>query len=233
MNLSVIARARNGFSSKFGVPRQVSSSSSLETRIVFEPAFRVREALRGIEECSHLWLIWGFDQVPQPAEEGFGAQGWSPTVRPPRLGGNKRVGVFATRSPYRPNRLGLTSVRLLRVEETAREGLVLVVSGADMQDGTPVFDIKPYLRYADSHPAANDGIMTHRPPHALRVEWGTDARPADDSLREALTEIIAQDPRPAYQNSPSRRYHFDYDGYAVTFEVGDGTATVVGVDKKV
>lgn len=233
MNLSVIAHARNGFQDKFGVPRQVTADSSLQTRIVFEPAYRVREALRGIESCTHLWLIWGFDRVPEPEREGFGGQGWSPTVRPPRLGGNKRVGVFATRSPFRPNRLGLSSVRLLRIEETSGEGPVLVVSGADMVDGTPVYDIKPYMRYVDSHADANDGIMTGMAAHALRVEWREHGVALHARTRAAVEEVLSQDPRPAYQNAGERVYEIDYDGYAVRFEVRGETAVVLAVEKKV
>ena len=145
MDIQPIAYARNGFSQKFGIPRQSREESCLLTQIVFAPEYRVREALRGIEGYSHLWLIWGFSDN-KPGES------WSPTVRPPRLGGNKREGVFATRSPYRPNPLGLSSVRLLRVEETPAEGLILLVAGADLMDGTPIYDIKPYLSYTDAHP---------------------------------------------------------------------------------
>ena len=155
MELQVIAHARNGFSQKFGIPRQSREDSCIETHIIFTPAYRVREALRGIEEYSHLWLLWGFNEVIR--RKGEAARGdeveWTPTVRPPRLGGNKRMGVFATRSPFRPNPIGLTSVKLLRVEETQDEGLVLVVSGADLLDGTPIYDIKPYLTFSDSPPA--------------------------------------------------------------------------------
>ena len=162
MNITPVAIARNGFTDKFGIPRQSREESCIETRIVFEPAYRVREALRGIEGYSHLWLIWGFSQCvmhnAQCATEKGGTPVWSPTVRPPRLGGNSRMGVFATRSPFRPNALGLSSVRLLRIEDTAQYGRVLVVSGADLLDGTPVYDIKPYLSYSDSHPDARNGF---------------------------------------------------------------------------
>ena len=154
MQLQVIAHARNGFSQKFGIPRQSREESCIETRIIFTPAYRVREALRGIDEYSYLWLLWGFHEtwsannVQRKKRTNDTGLNWSPTVRPPRLGGNKRMGIFATRSPFRPNPIGLTSVRLLRVEETKNEGVVLVVSGADLLDGTPIYDIKPYLSFS-------------------------------------------------------------------------------------
>ena len=226
MELKVIAHAQNGFIDKFGIPRQSRESSAIETRIIFEPTYAVREALRGIEEFSHLWLLWGFSEVEK---ERDGVDSWSPTVRPPRLGGNKRVGVFATRSPYRPNPIGLTSVKLLRVEE--RNGaLELVVSGADLLDGTPIYDIKPYLSYSDSHPDAKNGFADAVKEHRLEVNWGEfEASHDQDKIRitsgltehfkRDLTEILSQDPRPAYQDDPEREYKLDYGGYNVTFFV--------------
>lgn len=231
MELQVIAHARNGFSQKFGIPRQSREESCIETHIIFTPAYRVREALRGIEEYSHLWLLWGFDEAIR--RKGETARGdeldWSPTVRPPRLGGNKRMGVFATRSPYRPNPIGLTSVKLLRVEESKDEGLVLVVSGADLLDGTPIYDIKPYLSFSDSHSDARNGFAEATQNYRLEVHVDEELR--EDTLRKgcpwvALEEILSQDPRPAYQDDPERVYHLDYAGWAVDFIVDGATVCV-------
>lgn len=231
MELQVIAYARNGFSQKFGIPRQSREDSCIETHIIFTPAYRVREALRGIEEYSHLWLLWGFNEVIR--RKGEAARGdeveWTPTVRPPRLGGNKRMGVFATRSPFRPNPIGLTSVKLLGIEETQDEGLVLVVSGADLLDGTPIYDIKPYLTFSDSHPSARNGFAEATQDYRLRVVIDDELRA--DTLRKgcpwvALEEILSQDPRPAYQDDPERVYHLDYDGWTVDFVVNSATVCV-------
>lgn len=231
MELQVIAHARNGFSQKFGIPRQSREDSSIETHIIFAPAYRVREALRGIEEYSHLWLLWGFHEAikPQGNETTGDGLDWSPTVRPPRLGGNKRMGVFATRSPFRPNPIGLTSVKLLRVEESKDEGLVLVVSGADLLDGTPIYDIKPYLSFSDSHSDARNGFAEATQNYRLEVHVDEELR--EDTLRKgcpwvALEEILSQDPRPAYQDDPERVYHLDYAGWAVDFIVDDATVCV-------
>ena len=225
MNLKIIAHARNGFSQKFGIPRQSRENSCLETRIIFTPTYRVREALRGIEDYSHLWLLWGFHEViRQTDDETKGERlDWSPTVRPPRLGGNKRMGVFATRSPFRPNPIGLTSVRLLRMEDS-KDGLMLVVSGADLLDGTPIYDIKPYLTFSDSHPEAKSGFAEMAQNYKLNVE-------VDHALLQrllcdgcpwgAIEEILSQDPRPAYQNDPNRIYHLAYDGWELEFKVKD------------
>ena len=231
MELQVIAYARNGFSQKFGIPRQSREDSCIETHIIFTPAYRVREALRGIEEYSHLWLLWGFNEVIR--RKGEAARGdeveWTPTVRPPRLGGNKRMGVFATRSPFRPNPIGLTSVKLLGIEETQDEGLVLVVSGANLLDGTPIYDIKPYLTFSDSHPSARNGFAEATQDYRLRVVVDDELRA--DTLRKgcpwvALEEILSQDPRPAYQDDPERVYHLDYDGWTVDFVVNSATVCV-------
>lgn len=216
-----IAVAHNGFCDKFGIPRQPREDSCIETRIVFEPAYRVREALRGIEDYSHLWLIWGFSACERSAAAGI-AGGWSPTVRPPRLGGNKRVGVFATRSPFRPNSLGLSSVRLLRIEESKTDGQVLIVSGADLLDGTPIYDIKPYLSYSDSHPEACNGFGEATRDYRLRVT--IDPELQQEAVRQgcpwqAIEEILSQDPRPAYQTDPLRVYHLDYAWWKVAFVV--------------
>lgn len=226
MNITPVAIARNGFTDKFGIPRQSREESCIETRIVFEPDFRVREALRGIEGYSHLWLIWGFSRCAihnAQSATGIGeTPDWSPTVRPPRLGGNVRMGVFATRSPFRPNALGLSSVRLLRIEDTTQDGLVLVVSGADLLDGTPIYDIKPYLSYSDAHPEARNGFGEATSNYHLAVDVSTDvleSASAQGCPWQALQEILSQDPRPAYQHDPMRVYHLDYAGWTVAFRV--------------
>ena len=239
MHLQVIAHAHNGFSQKFGIPRQSREDSCIETHIIFTHAYRVREALRGIEEYSHLWLLWGFSQCEQIKDERLKVKdaglAWSPTVRPPRLGGNKRMGVFATRSPFRPNPIGLTSVRLLRVEETSNNGLVLVVSGADLLDGTPIYDIKPYLAFSDSHPEAINGFAEATKDYHLEVNI------AEELLREvlqkgcpwnAIKEILSQDPRPAYQHDPERIYHLEYANWAIDFTVDSATVCVKNIVQK-
>ena len=220
MQLKVIAYAHNGHTDKFGIPRQSRDESPILTRIVFEPEFAVKEALRGIEGFSHLWLIWGFNTTE-----------WSPTVRPPRLGGNKRMGVFATRSPFRPNPIGLSSVKLIGVLQSAvSHQLELIVSGADVLDGTPIYDIKPYLSFSDSHPDAKNGFAEETKNYQLEVKWqveGTTSIAEDKrygiglprDTKEAITYILAQDPRPAYQDDPEREYKMDYGGYTVTFSV--------------
>lgn len=226
MNITPVAIARNGFTDKFGIPRQSREESCIETRIVFEPDFRVREALRGIEGYSHLWLIWGFSRCAIHNAQSATGMGetpeWSPTVRPPRLGGNVRMGVFATRSPFRPNALGLSSVRLLRIEDTTQDGLVLVVSGADLLDGTPIYDIKPYLSYSDSHPEARNGFGETTRNYHLAVDVSTgvlESALTQGCPWQALQEILSQDPRPAYQHDPMRVYHLDYAGWTVAFRV--------------
>lgn len=239
MELQVIAHAHNGFSQKFGIPRQSREGSCIETHIIFTRTYRVREALRGIEDYSHLWLLWGFSQCEQVKSERLqvkdGGLEWSPTVRPPRLGGNKRMGVFATRSPFRPSPIGLTSVKLLRVEETADNGLVLVVSGADLMDGTPIYDIKPYLSFSDSHPQAKSGFAEATQDYQLAVIINEDM--LAQALHcgapwDAIQEILRQDPRPAYQNDQERIYHLDYDHWAVDFTVNNATVCVKNIAKK-
>ena len=239
MKITPVAIARNGFTDKFGIPRQSREESCIETRIVFEPDFRVREALRGIEGYSHLWLIWGFSRCAihnAQAATGIGeTPDWSPTVRPPRLGGNVRMGVFATRSPFRPNALGLSSVRLLRIEDTARDGLVLVVSGADLLDGTPIYDIKPYLSYSDAHPEARNGFGEATSNYHLAVDVSTgvlESALAQGCPWQALQEILSQDPRPAYQHDPMRVYHLDYAGWTVAFRVENDILRVETLQKK-
>ena len=251
MNLQVIATAHNGFSDKFGIPRQSQETSSIETRIVFEPTFRDENMLRGIEGYSHLWLIWEFSQATGDGQQATGDRQWKATVRPPRLGGNTRVGVFATRSPYRPNRLGLSSVELVRVEKTATEGTVLIVRGADLLDGTPIYDIKPYLSYSDSHPDARNGFGEETRDYRLKVEWGNrqqatgNRRQATGNRRQAtgnrhqtpdtrlqIEEILSQDPRPAYQSDPERIYKLDYAGWKVSFRVEGDTVYVIKIAQR-
>ena len=214
-----IAHIETEFPTKFGLPRQSGLVDGLRAAVVFEPEYRVEEALRGIEEWSHLWLIWEFSDAKR--------ENWSPTVRPPRLGGNTRVGVFATRSPYRPNPVGLSCVRLEKVEKTPDRGAVIWVRGADLKDGTPIYDIKPYLPYADSHPEASGGFAEAALSHRLQVEWDeTVPSPFSDERRAALLQVLSLDPRPAYQNDPDRVYGFEFAGYTVRFSV-DGNVLFV------
>ena len=225
MELRVIARIRTEFPGKFGIPRQSGLVESLRATIVFEPEFRSADALRGIEGYSHLWLIWQFSQCV--SEDGS----WSPTVRPPRLGGNKRVGVFATRAPYRPNPIGLSSVKLEEVRLNTPDGPVLVVSGADLMDGTPIYDIKPYLAYVDSHPEATDGFALAQKEGVLSVDCpeGLLAR-LSAKKRQALIDVLAQDPRPQYQKDPRRVYQFEFAGMHVEFSVENDRLTVCSVE---
>lgn len=219
--LKPIARIYTDFPDKFGVPRQAGIVEALQARIVFEPEYRVDDALRGIEDFSHLWLIWQFSKTLREA--------WSPTVRPPRLGGNRRVGVFATRSPFRPNSLGLSCVRLLGVEKSAAQGSVLVVAGADMVSGTPIYDIKPYIPYADCRADAVGGFA---PDSGGRLELcfapGTRELVPEDKL-EALEGVLANDPRPRYQNDPARIYGLDFANLQVKFTVKEDVLTVLSV----
>ncbi len=219
--MDIIAHIYNDYTEKFGVPRQSGLNPALLSRVVMEPAYRVPEAFRGIEAYSHLWLIWEFSQVPADAP-------FSPTVRPPRLGGNTRVGVFATRSPFRPNRLGLSCVELVRAEETA-EGPVLIVSGADLMNGTPIYDIKPYLPYADSVPDArvNEALSRERLEVSIPEELA--ARIPADKL-PALKEMLALDPRPAYQDDPARVYGVRFGACNVRFRVENGVLHVTAIE---
>ena len=214
-----VARIRSDFPTKFGIPRQAGLVEALTATVVFEPEFRDPEALRGIEDFSHLWLIWEFSAAKRDS--------WSPTVRPPRLGGNTRVGVFATRSPFRPNSIGLSCVRLLGVEHTHDAGTVLHVAGADLMDGTPIFDIKPYIPYADCHPDATEGFTAPGQDYLLEVDIPQRllARIPEDR-REALKGVLAQDPRPSYQRDPERVYGFGFAGLEVRFTVRDGVLLV-------
>ena len=197
--LQIIARMHGDFPTKFGIPRQSGLVEQLRSTIVFEPEFRSPDALRGLEDFSHLWLIWQFS-------EALG-RGWSPTVRPPRLGGNTRMGVFATRSPFRPNHLGLSCVRLLGLEQTRAFGTVLHVGGADLMDGTPIFDIKPYIPYADCRPDARGGFTDAAGPFLLEVDFPPElAAVLPEDKREAAAAVLSHDPRPSYQRDPERVY---------------------------
>lgn len=222
--MKIIARIRNPYEGKFGVPRQSGLVEEVISTIVFEPEYRVQEALRGIEEFSHLWLIWAFDRAER--EE------WSPTVRPPRLGGNQRVGVFATRSPYRPNAIGLSCVRLLGTEK-GPEGTVLKVAGADLMNGTPIYDIKPYIPYADCRPEATGGFTDRTVKRTAEVvipEAMASGMPEDDL--QALKAVLREDPRPAYQDDPEREYAFEFGGRHIAFRVDNGILTVTEITKK-
>lgn len=217
--MKIIARIHSDFPTKFGVPRQSGLVESLQAAVVFEPEYRSADAVRGLDAFSHIWLIWEFSESKRDT--------WSPTVRPPRLGGNVRMGVFATRSPFRPNPLGLSCVRLERIELHPELGPVLHVSGADLMDGTPIYDIKPYIPYADSHPDASAGYTGQVDMQPLRVEIPPTLLgllPPDK--REALTGVLAQDPRPRYQTSPERVYGLEFAGFDVRFTVDGGTLTV-------
>jgi len=248
--MEVIARIHNDFPAKFGLPRQSGLAPSLRSKIVFEPAYRVAEALRGLDGFSHIWLIWQFSEsVPArvglveksaflvagaldrhegsdfASEEPEPSKHWSPTVRPPRLGGNVRMGVFATRSPFRPNPIGLSCVRLEAIEEDGPNGRVLIVSGADLMDGTPIYDIKPYLPGVDAHPEANDGFVGANRQVLLDVEIAPElAASLSENQCAALREILAQDPRPAYHAAhadPARIYGLSYAGRDIHFTVED------------
>ena len=224
MELKIIARISTDFKEKFGIPRQ-SGIAKTVGKIVFEPEYRVREALRGIDGYSHLWLLWEFSEARR--------DGWSPTVRPPRLGGNKRMGVFATRSPYRPNSIGLSSVRLLSVEESADDGLVLLVEGADLLDGTPIYDIKPYLPFTDSHPDAIGGFADDVREYSLKVNFSLQLlNKIPESKRDALITILENDPRPSYKDDGDHEYGMVYSDLDIFFKVEDGTLTVTRIENK-
>ena len=216
-----IAHIESCFSTKFGIPRQAGIVET-PARVVFEPEYRIPEAVRGLEDFDYIWLIWQFSQAVR--------QDWSPTVRPPRLGGNRRMGVFATRSPFRPNAIGLSSVRLLKVEIEPTLGPVLHIAGADLMDGTPIFDIKPYLPYTDSHPTARSGFAPQAADALLVVDCPKELLallPAD--LRQGLIDVLAHDPRPQYQHDPSRIYGMEFGGFEIKFSVAEGTARVADI----
>ena len=221
--VNIIARIRSDFPTKFGIPRQSGLVEELEARVVFEPEYRNPDALRGLEGFSHLWLVW---QVSKAVREN-----WSPTVRPPRLGGNTRVGVFATRSPFRPNAIGLSCVKLEGVELHTPEGPVIHVSGADLMDGTPILDIKPYIPYADSRPDALEGFTSSGWERTLEVTISEEllAKIPEDK-REALLGVLENDPRPSYQKDPERVYGLPFGGMEVKFTVADGVLTVKEIE---
>ena len=222
----IIARIHTDFPTKFGIPRQSGLVSALKSMIVFEPEYRNPEALRGLDGFSHIWLIWGFSEAE--------CREWSPTVRPPRLGGNKRMGVFATRSPFRPNSLGLSSVKLDKIELHPDFGTVLHVSGADLMDNTPIYDIKPYLPYTDSHPDAVGGFADPVKDNTLEVEFPEEwLRLIPENKREALLEVLANDPRPSYQNDPERIYGFEFAGFEIKFTVEGNVLKVRQPEKNV
>ena len=224
VTISIIARMKSDFPTKFGIPRQSGLVEELRSTIIFEPEFRNPDALRGIEGYSHLWLIWQFSEAVRTE--------WSPTVRPPRLGGNTRMGVFATRSPFRPNSLGLSSVKLLGVEETEEYGTVLHVGGADLMDGTPIFDIKPYIPYGDCHPEAAGGFTDTAGDFLLKVNFPQELlEKLPEDKQEAAIGVLSHDPRPSYQRKPDRIYGVTFAGFDIRFQVRDDVLTVVDVIK--
>jgi tRNA-Thr(GGU) m(6)t(6)A37 methyltransferase TsaA len=224
MNITIrpIAHMRSDFPTKFGIPRQSGLVQELHSTIVFEPEYRNPDTLRGMEGFSHLWLIWQFSEAVR--------DNWSPTVRPPRLGGNVRMGVFATRSPFRPNNLGLSCVKLLGIEETPNDGTVLHVAGADLMDGTPIFDIKPYIPYSDSHPEALGGFTDTAGDFLLEVEFPQSLlERLPVGKQEAAIAVLSHDPRPSYQRKPDRVYGLSFAGFDIRFTVTENTLTVTDV----
>ena len=221
--IKIIAHIRSDFPTKFGLPRQSGLVSELRAEIVFEPEYRNPDALRGLDGFSHLWIIWEFSEAKR--------DNWSPTVRPPRLGGNTRMGVFATRSPFRPNPIGLSCVEILGIRQDRELGPVIEVGGADLMDGTPIYDIKPYIPYADAHPDAKEGFTAQNQGYRLEVEIpeSIQALFPKDKL-DGLYGILAQDPRPSYQDDPERIYGFEYAGYEVKFRVNENRLCVENID---
>ena len=223
--IQAIARMKSDFPTKFGIPRQSGLVEELRSTIVFEPEFRNPDALRGIEGYSHLWIIWQFSEAVK--------KDWSPTVRPPRLGGNTRMGVFATRSPFRPNSLGLSCVKLLNVEATKEFGSVLHVGGADLMDGTPIFDIKPYIPYGDAHPEALGGFTDHAGDFLLKVDFPYELlNQIPFEKHQALLGVLSHDPRPSYQRDRDRIYGLTFAGFDIRFQVQGDVLHVVEVSKK-
>lgn len=226
MEILPIAIIRTDFPEKFGIPRQSGLAASLQARIVFEPQFRNHDALRGLEDFSHIWLIWEFSANRRQEGE------WQPTVRPPRLGGNKSMGVFATRSPFRPNPLGLSCVELEGIEYDGPEGPVMLVRGADLMDGTPIYDIKPYIRYADSRPHAVCGYVEELKERSLKVVLPHDVaeKVSDKTKLPALLQTLGLDPRPSYHDDPERVYGLSFAGMNVRFSVSDGVLAVLDIE---
>lgn len=224
VDIQVIARMKSDFPTKFGIPRQSGLVDSLRATIIFEPEFRNADALRGIDGYSHLWIIWQFSEAVR--------REWSPTVRPPRLGGNTRMGVFATRSPFRPNSLGLSSVRLLGTEQTEAFGTVIHVAGADLMDGTPIFDIKPYIPYADCHADAVGGFTDSADAFLLEVDFPAPLLALlPQEKRQAAMDVLSHDPRPSYQKSAERVYGLNFAGFDIRFTVTGNTLHVKEVVK--
>ncbi|MBQ4139734.1 MAG: tRNA (N6-threonylcarbamoyladenosine(37)-N6)-methyltransferase TrmO [Clostridia bacterium] len=222
MLIKPIAHIHCGYKEKFGIPRQSGLVRSVQAKIVFLPEYRNPDAFRGLEGYSHLWIIWQFSKAVRET--------WSPTVRPPRLGGNTRMGVFASRSPFRPNPLGLSSVKLISIELDTPRGPILTVSGADLLDGTPIYDIKPYLAYTDSHPEASSGFaLTSDAPKIAVVFDAAISDSIPSHLRVFLTDILSEDPRPGYQDDPERIYTFNYADKEVSFKASDGVITVINI----
>ena len=224
VTIQPIATMKSDFSTKFGIPRQSGLVEHLHSTIVFEPEFRNPDALRGIEGFSHLWIIWQFSEAVRTE--------WSPTVRPPRLGGNTRMGVFATRSPFRPNHLGLSCVKLLGIEETAEHGTVIHVGGADLMDGTPIFDIKPYIPYADCQTDAIGGFTDTAGDFLLEVDFPSDLlQKLPTDKRQGAIGVLSHDPRPSYQRKPGRVYGLTFAGFDIRFTVEENKLTVVDVER--
>ena len=224
LTMHIIANIHSDFPTKFGIPRQSGLVEELTAKIVFTPDYRVPEAVRGLEDFSHIWLIWQFSKAVR--------ENWSPTVRPPRLGGNTRMGVFATRSPFRPNAIGLSCVRLLKVELNTPEGPVLTVAGADLMDGTPILDIKPYIPYADCQPEATGGFTDTAGDFLLKVEFPPELlERVPEDRREALIGVLSHDPRPSYQRNAERVYGMEFAGVNVRFKVAEDVLTVVDCEK--
>lgn len=222
VTMQVIARMKSDFPDKFGIPRQSGLVGELRSTIIFEPEYRNADALRGLEDFSHLWIIWQFSKAVRSQ--------WSPTVRPPRLGGNMRMGVFATRSPFRPNSIGLSSVKLLSIENTQQYGPVIHVAGADLMDGTPIFDIKPYIPYSDCHGDATGGFTDAADDFLLDVEFPEELlQKVPENKRQALTGVLRHDPRPSYQQDSDRSYGLSFGGYNIRFQVKAQTLTVIDV----
>ena len=220
--MQVIARIKSDFQTKFGIPRQSGLVRSLQSTIIFEPEFRNDDALRGLEDFSHLWIIWQFSEAVRSQ--------WSPTVRPPRLGGNIRMGVFATRSPFRPNSIGLSSVEIIGLEKTAEFGTVIHGAGADLMDGTPIFDIKPYIPYCDCHPDASEGFTGNADDYILDVIFPDDLlSKLPDNKQQAAIDVLRHDPRPSYQKDSLREYGLMFAGYDIRFRVHDNQLTVFDV----
>lgn len=223
--MKIIARIRNDFKEKFGIPRQSGILDELVSYVVFEPEYRVREAFRGLDGYSHLWLIWEFSESKR--------EDWSPTVRPPRLGGNKRMGVFATRSPFRPNPIGLSSVKLIEIKDDPHVGTVLAVTGADLLDGTPIYDIKPYLPYTDSHPDAKGGFADGVIGYSLKVDLSAELLSlVPEDKRSSLITILENDPRPSYKPDGEHIYTFAFAELEISFKVDGGILTVTEITQK-